>query len=180
MKKGIIVFGASGAGTTSIGKALAKHLNYTHFDIDHYFWEETPIPFTVAREKQTRIKLLLNDLQREDNFIMSGSICGWDEPFLPLLHLAIFVETPTELRIERIKKREAERFGARIKMGGDMYEEHMDFIEWAKNYDIAGTDQRSKALHEQWMQNLSCKVVRLNGDITIADNVAFIMKYIRS
>ena len=34
---GIIVFGASGSGCTTLGRALARQLNFEHFDTDDFF-----------------------------------------------------------------------------------------------------------------------------------------------
>lgn len=53
------------------------------------------------------------------------------------------------IRIERLVKREQERYGSRIELGGDMYQRHIDFIEWAKSYDNGGMDIRSKAMHDE-------------------------------
>lgn len=81
----------------------------------------------------------------------------------------MFIDTPTDIRIERLKKREYERFGKRILENGDMYEEHTKFIEWAKTYDTAGNNQRSRALHEEWIPKLSCPVLRLDGTKPLTD-----------
>jgi adenylate kinase family enzyme len=35
--KRIHLIGASGSGTTTLGRALAQRLGYPHFDTDHYF-----------------------------------------------------------------------------------------------------------------------------------------------
>ena len=43
------VFGASGSGTTTLGRALAEALGSVHLDTDAYFWESTDPPFTTIR-----------------------------------------------------------------------------------------------------------------------------------
>ena len=43
----ILIFGASGAGTTTVGKNLAEKLDYIHLDVDDYYWEQTTPPFQV-------------------------------------------------------------------------------------------------------------------------------------
>ena len=43
----ILIFGASGAGTTTVGKNLAEILDYIHLDVDDYYWEKTTPPFQV-------------------------------------------------------------------------------------------------------------------------------------
>jgi len=48
-KKRIHLMGASGSGTTTLGRALAQRLGCPHFDTDHYFWFPTAPPFEKIR-----------------------------------------------------------------------------------------------------------------------------------
>jgi adenylate kinase family enzyme len=89
---GIIVFGASGSGTTTFGRDLAEHLNFTHLDADDFFWEDTAIPFTVKRAREQRISKLREAIRESRGFVLSGSIVGWDEAVIPSLDLAIYVK----------------------------------------------------------------------------------------
>lgn len=160
---GIIVFGASGAGTTTLGRALARELGFAHLDIDDYFWCETAIPFTEIRPQKERESLLLADMKEQGSFVLSGNLVHWDAPFLPYFDLAVFVDTPTDIRLERLEKRERERFGNRVCQGGDMYENHRSFIEWATKYDTSGEEIRSRLTHEKWMRGLPCPILRVDG-----------------
>ena len=163
MAHGIIVFGASGSGTTTLGRELAQALRFAHLDIDDYFWKKTDVPFASVRPREERQQMLLADILKHKNFIVSGSVIGWDEPLLPHLDLAVFVITPADIRIDRLKKREFTNFSERISEGGDMYDNHLAFIQWAAKYDTGGSDMRSFASHEQWAKNCPCPVVRVNG-----------------
>lgn len=87
---------------------------------------------------------------------------GGDE-LIPLFTLVIRLETETNIRIERLEKRENEAFEDRIKEGGDMYHNYLDFIEWARAYDTGGLDMRSKAKHDAWQELLQCNQILLNG-----------------
>jgi adenylate kinase family enzyme len=176
MRNGIIIFGASGSGTTTIGRELARLLGCKRFDIDDYFWENTTIPFTVKRPIDERIEKLKADLT--ENFVLSGSMIGWSETFEPLFTTAVYVTTPTDIRIERLEKREFESFGNQILPGGDMYENHCDFIEWAKTYDFGGEEQRSKLAHENWANTLSCPVLRIDGTRDYRNTAKEIAEYI--
>lgn len=160
---GIIVFGASGSGTTTLGRMLAAQLNFTHLDADDFFWEDTDIPFTVKRPREQCINKLREAISASRGFVLSGSIVSWDETVLPLLDLAVYVSTPTDVRIERIKAREYDRFGDRILEGGDMFNKHHEFIEWARMYDTAGMEQRSHILHMEWSKSLKCPMIELDG-----------------
>ena len=178
MGRGIIVFGASGSGTTSVGAELSRILGFSHFDIDDFFWNwDTEVPFTTPNTKEDRIEKLLNAVNSCTGFVLSGSICGWDEPFIPLFDLAVFVKTDTSTRIERLRKRELSEYGDRILPGGDMYEYHNSFLIWASQYDdILHPPERCLALHEQWATTLPCPVIGIDGADEIEANATRVME----
>ena len=163
MKQIIHIYGASGAGTSTLGRKISERLGYTFMDTDDYFWMPTNPPFTTKREKSERISLMRKDIEAAKNVVLSGSLTGWGDELIPLFTLAVRLETDTKLRIERLRKRESERFGARIEAGGDMYKNHQDYLEWASKYDTGNTDMRSKAMHDHWEQQLPCRKLLLNG-----------------
>jgi len=159
----IHILGASGAGTTTLGQALEREYGYKWLDTDNYFWLPTDPPFVQARPHEERAALLAAEMQKHLKCVISGSLCGWGDIFIPRFDLVIFIDTPTDIRIERLQKREYERFGERIREGGDMYEEHIKFIEWAATYDTNVPPERCRALHENWFKLLSCPLFRVNG-----------------
>ena len=62
MIRRIHILGASGSGTTTLGRALAERLQGPHFDTDDYFWLPTDPPYTQRRERTERQRLLMDDL----------------------------------------------------------------------------------------------------------------------
>ena len=46
---------------------------------------------------------------------------------------------------------------------GAMRDTHVRFIAWARAYDTAGPEQRSRAGHEAWLAELDCPVLRLDS-----------------
>lgn len=116
----IHILGASGSGTTTLGRALAERLQCPHFDTDAYFWLPTEPPFTEKRETTLRQKLLMDDLTAHQSWVLSGSLCGWGDVAIPLFDLAIYLWVPCEIRLERLRQREIERYGEHIMPGGDM------------------------------------------------------------
>ncbi|MBR5858323.1 MAG: AAA family ATPase [Clostridia bacterium] len=175
----IHIFGASGSGTSTLGYALAESLGYKLMDSDDYFWLPTNPRFTEKRPQAERIALMKADIDRHENVVISGALVGWGDELIPCFTLAIRLETPAELRIERLRKREHERFGKRIEQGGDMHEQHLQFIEWAGKYDSGGTEMRSKAQHDQWQKRLPCDVLHLRGDNPTSRNIEIIMNKIK-
>ena len=171
MNKGIIIFGAPGSGTSTLGRALAQQLGYTHIETDDISGIKINIPpYRISRTLEERISLLQAELSRCRNFVISGSMWDWSAPFIPLFELAVFITVPTDIRIKRLEKREKEQHGARILAGGDMHDSHRRFIAWAKTYDTTNPD-RSLKLHEDWIVTLSCPVLRIDGTATVHENI---------
>lgn len=173
----IHIFGASGSGTSTLGQALTTHLPHHVFDGDDYFWLEK---FTQQREPQARINLLANDLKPHEQWILSGAVCGWGDALKPLFDLVIFLSVPSEVRLQRLKHREYERYGDRILPGGMMYEQSQAFIDWASQYDTGGMNVRSKALHEHWLFDLKCPVLRIEGTHSVQERVDIVRDYLGS
>ncbi len=143
-------------------------------DTDDYFWEETNPPYQIKRNISDRISMMKNDIAKHSNAVISGSLVDWGDELIPLFTLAVRVETDTAIRIERLRKREREHFGNRIDIGGDMYENHRDFIEWAASYDRGNLNMRSKAKHDEWQKQLLCKIVLLDGSLPVEENFEII------
>lgn len=169
---GIIILGANGSGKSTLGRELTRVLNFAHFDAENYYWHKTDMPFTVARSHKERKDILLSDIEKHDSYVMSGDVSNWGEQFLSLFDLVVFLIVPADIRIERIKKREYERFGDRIRKGGDMYEQHLKFVEFAASRDIA--------LIEHWALLYSCPILRVDGTKTLKENIDEILTYINT
>lgn len=175
MKNIIHIYGASGSGTSTLGRAFCEETGYFFMDTDDYFWLPTDPKFTIKREKDERLFLMRRDIEAHEKIVISGSLSGWGDELIPMFTLAVRLVTDTEMRINRLKTRERERFGNRIDAGGDMYENHVEFIEWARRYDIGGTDMRSHAMHDEWQKLLKCKMLTLDGGKEIMYNVTEII-----
>ena len=178
MKNVIYIFGASGSGTTTLGKKICKEFGFKHMDIDDFFWMPTEPKYTIKRPCDERIKLMKADIDNSENVVISGSLTDWGDVLIPYFSLAIRIEIDPKLRIERLIKRESGRYGSRIAQGGDMHQHHLKFIEWAKDYDNGGTNMRSKAKHDEWQKMLPCEILYLDGADTLENNFAKVSKAI--
>ena len=163
----ILIFGASGSGTSTLGQEIAKRHNFAVFDADDFFWETTDPPFQLIRERSERQKMLAEALLSKSRWVLTGSICGWGDAAMHLIDLAVFVVTPTALRLERLRAREQRNFGERLSATGDMHQQHQAFLAWAAQYDDGSIDMRSRRLHEEWIKQLRCPLVRLDGSSPI-------------
>jgi adenylate kinase family enzyme len=155
--------GASGAGTTTLGRALATTLGVPHHDTDDFFWAPTDPPFRQIRERQARQAMLGEALARTPGWVLSGSLCGWGDRFIPLFDLVVFLWIPPDIRLARLRAREHARHGAAVAPGGVMHETSQEFLAWAASYDEGlEPPERCRRLHEEWLAALPCPVVRFH------------------
>jgi adenylate kinase family enzyme len=159
----IHITGASGAGVSTLGRALADALANSHHDTDDYFWRPTNPPYIEQREPAERLRLMREVFLERSDWVLSGSLDGWGDPIIPFLDLVAFVYTPTGIRLERLRAREFKRFGAAAKPGGSIHKEVMEFLDWASHYDDGSREGRNLARHQAWLAKLPCPVIRLDG-----------------
>lgn len=173
----IHIVGASGSGTSTLAKAMSEKYGYKHFDTDDYYWLPTEEPFSQARPIEDRIQLLSTDLISHDEWVLSGSLCGWGDVFIPNFDFVIYLWLPEEIRMQRLAEREAHRYGKDIAAGGKRHRSYLKFMEWASKYDTEGLEMRSRTLHEEWLSGLPCRVVKLEGDINIQEKLRYIEEH---
>ena len=173
------IFGSSGSGTTTLARAICERFGFKMIDIDDVFWERTDPPFTVKRPEEERIQMIESILKTHESVVMSGAFVGWGDVFIPRLDLAVYLHMPLEVRIERVMHREAKRFGQRVMAGGDLYQQHLDFLEWIKEYDDGDEMTRSKKQHTSWMLKLPCPVIKIESVKTIDELIEIVSPYLR-
>ncbi len=177
MDRRIHILGASGAGTTTLGRALAVRLGIPHYDTDDYFWMKTPVPYTQKRPAAECVAMMQTNLTARAEWVLSGSLCGWGDPLIPLFTLAVFVWIPVELRLSRLKDREIARYGAAaLAPGGWFHQNHEEFMAYAASYDGGGVEIRSRKLHDEWLAKLPCQVLRIGTPLTVEEQIAEIKR----
>lgn len=169
----IHIVGASGSGTTSLASAIAGKHGHRHLDTDDFFWAPTNPPYREKRPHDQRLALLRQALLGSAPWVLSGSLCGWGDPLIPEFDLVVFLVVPRPVRLARLRAREIARYGPQvIAAGGELHQEHVEFLEWAGRYDTGGVEIRSRALHEAWLAGLPGAVLRLEGDRSVGDQLA--------
>ena len=179
---GIIIFGASGAGSTTLGKAVAQQLNFQYLDIDDYLWRwDTKIPLTVTHSPAVRTENLMSAIKKHPMFVVAGIIFSNSKLFEPLIDLAVFVSTPAEICAERVRNREYARWGKRVLPGGDMYKatrfhgDTNDYMINAQRYETADISSFGRKLHEQWMSEMTYPTIRVDGTESILANANLVI-----
>lgn len=168
MPSGILIFGANGSGKSTLGKELAGVLNFKYMDIEEYHFEKSDIPYSVERSRTDCLKRMIADIKKYRSFVLSAVTGDFGEEISSMYDLAVYISAPLELRLERVKQRAYRQHNTRICKGGDMYEQHLKFIDFVAS--------RSLSKIEHWSETLACPLLRIDGTKSISENIDLIVE----
>lgn len=161
----LLITGAAGCGTSTVGQAIAERISAKFLDADDYFWLPTDPPYLSKRPADLRLAAVLEALDRSSPAVIAGSIVGWGAPLEDSLSAIVYLWVPPDVRVERLRERESRRFGAPLD----------GFLEWAAQYDEGKLPGRSRARHERWLSERNCPVHRLEGSYSAAETEARVL-----
>lgn len=177
----ILLFGGAGSGVTTLGEALSKKLDLPYYDSDNYFWLKTNPPFTQRGEPSDRNQLLLKDLKQTEGWILGGSVINWGEYLFPNIDLVVFLYLPKAIRMDRVQKREWERYGEAIFTNPERQEQYHKFMAWAADYDDAtGIANRTLKAHQLWLKKITAPVLNIIGDLSVEARVKLVIDKLQS
>lgn len=155
------VMGASGAGTTTLARAVADRWAVPHADADDYFWIPSDPPYVEKRPEAERIALMEKVFLPREAWVLSGSMLGWGDDVVARCDAVVFLTLDPAERLRRIEARERVRV---CREGGAVDEAAWAaFLEWARGYDDPAFEGRSRVAHERWLASLECPVLRLDS-----------------
>lgn len=96
--------------------------------------------------------------------------------FNPLFDFAVFITVPTEICVERYRLRALKRWGNRVLLGGDMYEFNLNSLILAEQYDTGEPPSVCLKRDEQWMMELHCPVLHIDGTKAVTENAIWLSK----
>ena len=82
------------------------------------------------------------------------------------------IDVPKDVRMRRVKNRSFQKFGNRMLLGGDLYEQEESFFDLVKS--------RAENTVEKWIQFLNCPIIRIDGTKPIEENINLVIKQIQS
>lgn len=157
----ILVIGASGSGTTTLGKAFSSENGWGFLDADDYYWLPTVPPFQEKRNHERRLEMILNDLDRHEDAVVSGSVMNWGLELEDSFDLIVFLYLDSDIRVKRLKYREEKRFGRA----------DPEFLQWASEYDSSPAEGRSLTKHNDWLSERFCKIIRIEGNLSVNERI---------
>lgn len=170
--------GASGAGVTTLGRAVAQELGLPHHDTDDYYWLPTDPPYQKERPLADRLRLMQEMFLPRASWVLSGSIGEWALEVTPRLQLVVFVRTEAGERSRRLVTREMRRRNrpeAEIVADPDF----LAFHDWAMRYE-SERPSRNLGRHERWLATLSVPVVRVDGARPLLELTAMVFSAIEA
>lgn len=169
MGTGIIVCGLNGSGKSTLGKALAEKLTFHFIDNEDLYFPKTDLYYTYSspRAREEVEKLLLGEIKAHENFVFTSVKGDYGEHICSFFRYAVLIDVPRDIRVQRVRDRSFQKFGDRMLMGGDLYEQEEKFFEFVES--------RPENTVEEWIRSLKCPIIRIDGTKTIKENVDLII-----
>ena len=169
MGTGIIICGLNGVGKSTLGKALAEKLDFYFIDNEDLYFPKTDINYIYSfpRTHEEVGKLLFEEIKAHENFVFASVKGDYGETVYPFFQYIVLIDVPKDIRIQRVKNRSFQKFGNRMLLGGDLYEQEERFFELVKS--------RPENTVEEWAQSLNCPIIRVDGTKPIEENIDFII-----
>jgi len=165
----VLVMGASGSGTSTLGRALAAQMGCPFYDLDDFYWLCSTPAFTHKRPHLERLCMALAALLSNRQCVMAGSPDTWGDALENGYTHIIFLTLDARIRVERLVRRETQRFGCADPA----------FLEWAAQYDEGRLRGRSRAIHERWLATRQCPVLRLEGDQSTEERLKSALEFLQ-
>lgn len=161
------IIGASGSGTTTLGRAVASAWSVPVADSDDYFWVPTDPPFVTARPVPERIALMQQMFLPRHSWVLTGSMGSWGESVADQAEAIVFLTIDPAERMRRLEVREGIRRGVPVPDDPAWTE----FRDWARSYDDPEFEGRSRSNHEAWLEKQDRPVLRLDSSRPLAELV---------
>ncbi|MEL6133963.1 MAG: AAA family ATPase [Bacteroidota bacterium] len=162
----INIFGASGAGTTTLGRALAQHLDCFFLDADLYYWKQTKPPFQIKNRPEVRQANLRRDFHSHSDVVLTGGMMSWGKDWESCFDVAFYLSLSPEVRMKRLEDRERQRYGDALDSDPLIRQTSKEFLEWARGYDDPDFDGKNITRHRKWIQKVSYPVISIENNQT--------------
>lgn len=165
MGTGIVVCGLNGCGKSTLGRALADSRGFHFIDNENLYFpgRKADNPYTQPRSREEVERFLMDEVREHADFVFAAVKGDYGKEIIPMYSYAVLIEVPREIRLQRIRNRSFQKFGQRMLVGGDLYEQEESFFRMAES--------RQEDYVEKWLQTLSCPVIRVDGTKPVKENI---------
>ena len=174
MGMGIVICGLNGSGKSTLGKALAEKLDFHFVDNEDLYFPKTSPDYIYSspRTREEVEKILFNEIKAHENFVFASVKGDYGEYIYPFFQCAVLINVPKDIRMQRVRNRSFQKFGDRMLIGGDLYEQEETFFELVES--------RPENTVEEWIQSLKCPIIRIDGTKSIEENIDVIIERLQN
>lgn len=165
--------GLNGCGKSTLGRALAQKIGFHFIDNEELFFTRNAAdePYQNPRSRAEVEKLLMEEVRKHEDFVLAAVRGDYGKEILPLYRYAVLMEVPKEIRMERIRNRSFQKFGSRMREGGELYEQEEAFFRTAAS--------RPEDYAAAWTRTLDCPVLSVDGTRPVDENVEWIVRQMK-
>ncbi len=169
---GIQICGLNGCGKSTLGRALAERIGFHFIDNENLYFSRTNIdePYKNPKSRADVERLLMEEVGRHPDFVFAAVKGDYGKDIIPMYDYIVMMEVPKNVRARRVRNRSFQKFGNRMLIGGDLYNQEEAFFQMV--------DSREDDYVETWLQTVNCPIIRVDGTKPIEDNVEYIIKEI--
>lgn len=97
---------------------------------------------------------------------------------LPAFDLIVFLWIPPEIRLERLEKRELQRYGDVILTDPVRIALFDEFMRWAADYDQeTGIANRTVSAHKAWLRQATVPTLEISGDFSVEERMQQVLAF---
>ena len=165
--------GLNGCGKSTLGRALAQKIGFHFIDNEELFFTRNAAdePYQNPRSRAEVEKLLMEEVRKHGDFVLAAVRGDYGKEILPLYRYTVLMEVPKEIRMERIRNRSFQKFGRRMREGGELYEQEEAFFRTAAS--------RPEDYAAAWTRTLDCPVLSVDGTRPVDENVEWIVRQMK-
>ena len=169
---GIQICGLNGSGKSTLGRALAEKIGFYFIDDENlYFSRSNPNePYTNPKPRHEVEQLLMNEVKNHPDFVFAAVKGDYEKDIISMYDYVIMLEVPKSVRSQRVRNRSFKKFGSRMLLGGDLYNQEEAFFQMVES--------RQGSYVENWLQTVKCPIIRVDGTKPIDENVEYIINSI--
>ena len=166
---GIQICGLNGCGKSTLGRALAERIGFHFIDNENLNFSRTNTdePYMNPKSRTDVERLLMDEVSKHPDFVFSAVKGDYGKDIIPMYNYVVVIEVPKEIRSQRVRDRSFQKFGNRMLMGGDLYDQEERFFQMVAS--------RKDEYVDNWLQTVKCPIIRVDGTKPIDENVEHII-----
>ena len=128
MGTGIQICGLNGCGKSTLGRALSERIGFYYIDNENLFFSNTDEPYMNPKSRQDVEQLLLAEVRKHPNFVFAAVKGDYGNEVISMYDYVVLIEVPKRTRLYRVRNRSFQKFGNRMLIGGDLYNQEEAFF----------------------------------------------------